>query len=275
MQVNKEIRVSGLRRSGNHAIINWIVQQHNNEYIFINNVQPYQDPFDFTKQKKRNTSLFVYSYEDVPVSYIYNPKYMNDKKCRYDIIHQDIYNVLIIRNPLNLFASRLKSDKIGVGSKIYNDKDLWIMYAQEYLGFTNFINSDKILINYDKWFIDVKYRKIIANQLGLKFTDKGMDDVPQFGGGSSFDDLNFDNKGSSMRVLERWKSFQGNKKYERFIKDKVLISLLKEIYCLDRDAEIYLDSFKSYETCINSLFSGVRRNMFQPLMRLKKELDIK
>lgn len=60
MKRNKlEIRVCGLQRSGNHAIINWIIGQHKKEKIcFLNNVRHGDyNPFFTAKQ------IFVYNID--------------------------------------------------------------------------------------------------------------------------------------------------------------------------------------------------------------------
>lgn len=36
--------------------------------------------------------------------------------------------------------------------------DLWIDYAKEYLGETNYLKHNKICINYNQWFADVEYQ---------------------------------------------------------------------------------------------------------------------
>ncbi|MGB5594791.1 MAG: hypothetical protein WBM62_12250, partial [Crocosphaera sp.] len=40
MANNQEIRVFGLKRSGNHAIINWLFQQITGKVVFLNNCYP-------------------------------------------------------------------------------------------------------------------------------------------------------------------------------------------------------------------------------------------
>jgi hypothetical protein len=44
---HKEIRVVGLKRSGNHAIINWIRKAHYGEVWHLNNIPTERNPYRF------------------------------------------------------------------------------------------------------------------------------------------------------------------------------------------------------------------------------------
>ncbi|NES07768.1 MAG: hypothetical protein F6K22_36255, partial [Okeania sp. SIO2F4] len=125
----KEIRVAGMKRTGNHAIINWVKSQHTGEVGFINNVVANENPYRYKyenlqdnfpehkwaiehnrKQAQGNfikRDCLTYSYEDFPLEQIAIDKfehkhdlYLGKSAIRYDL--------LIIRDPFNLLASRLK-----------------------------------------------------------------------------------------------------------------------------------------------------------------------
>ncbi|MDY7004751.1 MAG: hypothetical protein SWX82_12545 [Cyanobacteriota bacterium] len=125
----KEIRVVGMKRTGNHAVINWVKNQHNGEVGFINNVLANQNPYRYKYENLRDKfpehkwaiennrkqaqgnfikrDCLIYSYEDFPLEQIASDKferhhdlYLGKSATRYDL--------LIIRDPFNLFASRLK-----------------------------------------------------------------------------------------------------------------------------------------------------------------------
>ena len=88
--------------------------------------------------------------------------------------------------------------------------EMWIKYAEEYLGITNYV-SDKILVNYNSWFASEQYRKELLYEITpeWKFTDDGINDVFDYGYGSTFDMRNFDGKGHEMKVLDRWEHLIG------------------------------------------------------------------
>ncbi len=244
----KEIRVAGMKRTGNHAIINWVKSQHTGEVGFLNNVSanenPYrykyenlQDNFPKHRQAIKNyiqqakgdfikRDCLIYSYEDFPLDQIASDKfernhdlYLGKSAIRYDL--------LIIRDPFNLLASRLKTSSkvpyfLSVNSHNQTMVDLWIDYAKEYLGETNYLKHNKICINYNQWFADIEYRRQIAEKLQMEFSDAGIDQVKSFGGGSSFERKQFNGKASSMDVLNRWQKVSDNSQYKEFFNQEVL-----------------------------------------------------
>ncbi|NEO54345.1 MAG: hypothetical protein F6K54_15385, partial [Okeania sp. SIO3B5] len=209
----KEIRVAGMKRTGNHAIINWVKSQQNGDVGFINNVLANQNPYRYKYENLRDQfpehkwaiehnrqqakgnfikrDCLIYSYEDFPLDQIASDKfernhdlYLGKSAMRYDL--------LIIRDPFNLFASRLKISSqakhfLSVNSPNKTMIDLWIDYAKEYLGETNYLKHNKVCVNYNQWFADIEYRRKIAEKLQIEFSDAGIDKVTSFGGGSSFE----------------------------------------------------------------------------------------
>jgi len=128
-----------------------------------------------------------------------------------------------------------KSDKIG--SKKYRDASaanarlaLWKEYAKEFLGFTNYLSNNKLVINFNKWVVDKEYRRTLAKKLGLNFNDHSMSSVSEYGKGSSFDGLKFHGQADRMKVLERWKEFESDKFYKSIFHDDEALSLSKEIF---------------------------------------------
>ena len=119
---------------------------------------------------------------------------------------------------------------INVRPKKFTVADLWVQYAREFLHETNYLKHHKICINYNRWFIDFEYRKELANQLEIKFTDAGMDRVVSLGGGSSFDGQNMDGAASKMAVLDRWKNFVDNPDYRRIFQNQALLAYSKKIF---------------------------------------------
>ncbi|MEM1169856.1 MAG: hypothetical protein AAGJ08_12450 [Cyanobacteria bacterium P01_H01_bin.35] len=244
----KEIRVAGMKRTGNHAIINWVKSQHTGEVGFINNVSANENPYRYKcenlqdhfpkhkwaiehnhQQAKGNfikRDCLIYSYQDFPLDKIASDKfeqnhdlYLGKSAIRYDL--------LILRDPFNLLASRLKTSSkvshfLSVNSQNKTMVDLWLDYGKEYLGQTNYLKHNKICINYNQWFADIEYRRQIADKLQMEFSDAGIDQVNSFGGGSSFEGKQFDGKASSMDVLNRWQKVSDNPKYKQFFNQEVL-----------------------------------------------------
>jgi hypothetical protein len=83
---------------------------------------------------------------------------------------------------------------------------LWLEHAREFVGETSYLRH-RVPINYNQWVEHVGYRRKIASELELRFSDRGVNDVPRFGGGSSFDDSSFHGSAHEMSVTERWRQF--------------------------------------------------------------------
>jgi len=109
-------------------------------------------------------------------------------------------------------------------------KKLWKSYAKEYLGKTNYLGENKIVINYNLWFSSKNYRNNIEKKLGLEPNDKKINEVLDIGRGSSFDGIKFNGKANKMKVLERWKLLADNAFYKTVLKDKELIKLSNKIF---------------------------------------------
>lgn len=217
--MKKIFMVHGLKRSGNHAIINWLLPQAPTEYF--NNIIPVasiltghstlpkEQTFEaWLKKKVRNQikraylkafKNFMVSLEDHTLdTYIFSPT------------PQEIVNILIIRDPENLFSSRVKK-AFSINHPAYPRENsrilcraisIWKQHAKEFLGDTNTL-TNKVCISYNLWFSSSDYRRSISEQLGFEFSDKGLSLVTDTGGGSSFDATKFNQNSAQMNVLSR------------------------------------------------------------------------
>ncbi|MGK7891769.1 MAG: hypothetical protein AB4042_20775 [Leptolyngbyaceae cyanobacterium] len=248
----KELRVIGLRRTGNHAVVEWIKAQQTGNVEHINNVQagcnPYRYKFEqiidyhpehtpwaykhflpLAKGEFKHLDCLIYGYEDQTLDCICHPSfeglhdiYVGKSKQRFDL--------LILRDPFNLFASRLKSNMIDIKAKRMTAVELWIQYAQEFLGESKYLKQNKLLINYNQFVADIDYRKKLALDLGLPFSDAGIKKVVSLGGGSSFDGQNMDGRGAEMRVLERWKHFEQDPNFREIFQNQTLLHYSRKIF---------------------------------------------
>jgi hypothetical protein len=248
-----EIRVHGLQRSGNHAIMNWIAQQSPGYCVVLNDACPGLNPFETMKEyleyhhghltalkytytpksrqdvqgrvpAKRN--VMIYSYEDKLLHARDAPRletWMGPSKRFLD--------VLIVRDPPNFFASRLKMwDKL-TGIKDRNELvAMWKAYAREALGLTSDLDpGTKVVAKFNNWFADAGYRKALASRLGLHFTDRGVDTMVRIGG-SSFDNFAFETQASQMLVNDRWKILETNAQYRSILADAEMRVLSEALF---------------------------------------------
>jgi hypothetical protein len=140
------------------------------------------------------------------------------------------YDVLLLRDPFNLFASRLKSRKIAVKENDQSMVSAWLNYAKEFLGETHHLKHHKICINYNDWFLNLEYRKQLAESLGLEFSDAGMDEVSRYGGGSSFNRQDLQGKARQMDVLNRWKYFADDPAYRQLFDNPEIFEYSERIF---------------------------------------------
>jgi hypothetical protein len=239
--------VIGMSRSGNHAIIGWIMAQAKGRVLFLNCVQGKYNPFltarplkdddgaiatypvDLEKERRRRFSrkdLLIYSHEDHFLGHAcsdlfeyYHDGFVGKSKRRLD--------VLILRDPFNLFASRLRS---GYGEVPHATAlRMWKQHAREFLGLTRRLKHGPVLILYNRWVLDRAYRQELAEALGLRFSDAGVNRVAACAGGSSFDGLSQDGRAQKMKVFERWRHYAGERRYRELF-DAEVFSLSERIF---------------------------------------------
>ena len=255
----QEIRVVGLRRSGNHLIIRWIEKQLIGVIVHLNNIPVDENPYRFIYNHAQSQRIsypqyqgeeglqrlqrearggferkdcLIYSYEDYGLDYLTNTMVERNRE-RYFGKSAERYDLLILRDPFNMLASRFKRDQmLAMEVKNFNKTvtDMWITYAKEYLGETEYLKNNKIVVNYNRFITDVDYRKKIASQLKLKFDDSGIDEVCNIGSGSSFDKLKFKGQGRKMDVLNRWRHFSEDMSYRILLDNEELIEYSKRIF---------------------------------------------
>lgn len=229
-----QITLYGLKRAGNHGIMTWMACLYEDPVWLLNNCLPFTDPFQSfnhdgvwdpgvpcfiipekgdSEAKLTNKSCLFISYEDIGIDRLADQKIIPD---RIEIIgdSHEIFTVLILRDPFNLMASRIRKKTPTVSEfKLYGDAlNGWKNYALEFTGKGSCLR-DCIKISYNHWFTDQAYRKEIARQLGRPFSDKGLNVVTTAGRGSSFDDLTYNGKAQEMDVLQRWSSLKDDDEF--------------------------------------------------------------
>lgn len=192
----KVFTFTGLRRSGNHPIIYWISRCIDNGNIpeemsdvhpldnifhnssktlyFFNDWLDYKTNYLNNNNIKVNGEYMLYSYEDVRMNY--TQQYTDP----------NVTNIIILRDPLNTMASRIKHKMDQLSYYISSEDviDIWKAYASECLNITKKFKN-LLFILYNRWVVDKKYRKDICGKLNIPyFSDTKY--VPLNGNGSSF-----------------------------------------------------------------------------------------
>lgn len=236
----------GMKRGGHHAVLNWVLG-HYDSWLYCNNclqldgqIQVQYDS-DIRNKGEKPYEMKLLSFEDRP----------NFSESSFESIcksYKPKKNILILRDVYNTFASRFQKkrfphefakkqqcldEKNWIEKWInFNDVSIWKKYALEFVGETNFM-GDAIKIKYNSWFSNKQYRIELSKNFSHNFTDVGLEDVLDFGLGSSFDQLKFHKKAQQMNVISRWKEFYKDEEYINCVtSDKEIEKLNKEIFNL-------------------------------------------
>jgi hypothetical protein len=208
--------ITGLCRSGNHAIIFWII--HN----LVDDIVPV-DPYLFIK----NQQLCFLNNANHKPGYFNNNYWIR----QFDIViksYEDKYaskntSLIIVRDFLNLLSSRYKKYQPHIGldqNYIYNSLyyliDVWKQH----------IKCKSKIIKYNSWLVSKDYRDYISkNIISIPNVADNISYMSDIGEGSSFDDHNF---------LERYKLVTLPKyMIDQILTDKELLQLNKEIFNID------------------------------------------
>jgi hypothetical protein len=187
-----------MKRSGHHAVINWLMQQ-SGEGTFYNDSakKALRRPPDSAGVTYGEPAWTAYNFEDWPAQRMGR---LSDKPwLRGGKV------VLIMRDVYNMLASSMRRNRATKGKFThYQDYktrvNKWTKHARA--------SEHYYTILYNRWFRDREYREQICNDLGEPFTDEGLDQIGTWGGGSSFSGRDFDGMAQYMDVLKRWEQFR-------------------------------------------------------------------
>lgn len=230
--MNKVFFTSSLRRSGQHAIINWIAHQSKYKVIWYENINIDKFKKGEIKNKqsikkyhinKKGDVLNIHSLESlVDINEIKETPFFEKSDVVYISIIRDVYNYLSSYMRWKVKPSTYETNYMQITNWINSAKDILDQ------------NSDFYPILYNNWFSNKEYRNKISDELGLNKSDVGIDQVLPNGLGSSFDGLRMNGKGSQMNVLQRYKNYLKNPDYINALNDlKEAHELNKEIFGFD------------------------------------------
>ena len=259
MHNDYEFRVFGLRRTGNHMLISAIISTFNdNEVYYFNDIQNPERVFagqifgsystrrglhnkdtrwcgtvapklvdesayQVKELMKSDKKCFIHNYEDHQLNIVQRINTQNYGKS------DKVFNILILRDPYNLIASRIKfmrTNRVVRATK--STVNMWKQYAKEYLGETNILGKNKIVVNYNKFVTDKDYQKEIIDKLGLNHDNLSLEHIMGFGKGSSFTQQK--PVTDKTEYHERWKQFVDDKLFISLTNDPELKRLSNKIF---------------------------------------------
>ena len=265
-----EYHVYGMRRSGHHGIIQWIMQHCGRTSVHLDDVcgkDPilhsarintlglpifYAPPQDEGFQRNKNSDRLFFIYErelggvDWQAIRNFSPK---DQLIlsfeNHQVDHDEYHAYLSMRE--TFCGKSANTVKIIVVRDIHNylasllaawfSKDqpiepMMTLYKSYAEQALRALDgsSSYIFINFNRWFMSKNYRIEMAQQLGFKTSGEPYKRVPTNGGGSSFDGMAYMGKADEMPVMQRWKNYQHDARYRAILQDCALLNLSTSLF---------------------------------------------
>lgn len=238
----KFVTMTGMSRSGNHGIIRWLVGHYEEAgysvHFYNNTVVAFLEHLHFMMPDvDRSTKrVLLVSLEDVAI----NERFSNMSSLAD-------HNILLVRDPANLFASRLAglapdrglslpesaSDRDRMTAAAVTSKAMpaqierYKNHYGEFSGATNFLRN-KVCIGYNRWVSDEGHRReLVEAGLGLKFTDSRY----KTRAGSSFGKP----PSSTEEYFDRWKTCWDHPIYAPIRNDESLMGISRAFGAIPED----------------------------------------
>ncbi|NND61313.1 MAG: hypothetical protein HKN49_13730 [Gammaproteobacteria bacterium] len=264
---HREIAVFGMKRSGNHALVGWWMSGIGPCVVHLNDVvgdDPYADcseigtkgiPLSVCRPTLWNRLVGrtadarrrLYSGSDPTLDRCairawgpkealilsYEDRLPDDPNfSRFEANHDERVGksetrrrVLILRDPYNLFASLLEAP-FPRDTTLWDDAETWKRYARLFRD----APADLLCISFNEWFQSMECRQRLAKELDFETDGAPHREVHPLGGGSSFDERRFHGRADEMRILERWKAYREDSRWQKVASDEEIVALSEEIF---------------------------------------------
>lgn len=226
----------GLQRSGNHAVINWVLSQSRGPCAFFNHVRPHQYPTERHRREFRFNNLkalptVAFSYEDRDLDDIRQGELQQFMATHVDKI-EDKHVCLVLRDVRNMMASRFakKPHEHESPEAARAVVERWKSYCelafQEEAGFPGF---KLVPAFFDHFLEDADYRDRLSGALEIRRGNVGLDTVTDYGHGSSFSGTETLDKSA---VANRWQRFDEDPVFGALLDDATVIDWNARLACL-------------------------------------------
>lgn len=229
------ITFTGMSRSGNHAVIRWLIAHLENaghEVWFHNNSKvDRMDHLSFVMPhvNASTNKVLLVSFEDVHID--------GRMSALSGVAHR---NVLLLRDPLNLFASRVRGlapprgtalpaeadardramASVAVAKEMPGQIGNYINHYREFSGATFFLHN-KVCVDYNKWIIDKAHgTEVVERGFGLPFMDSWTGEMSNSSFGSPRGPSDF---------LSRWRSCWEERAYRPVRESRDLVRISREM----------------------------------------------
>lgn len=210
-----ELHLLGLKRSGNHAITQWLLNLFEEKYcLHLNDVK--LDKLLFNKynrahktRNKRATIISLEDYKELPDATVFTPQIGFSKQ---------IKQFTVIRSFPNFLASRLEKKRRSHINTPREFKEYWLAHTKH-----------ENLIIFDKWFSDPNYRlSLVQEHFGMN-KDADVNQMMKWGEGSSFDGMTYNGNAQKMNVLNRYEKYKDFELFKNACRDEQIVRRSKEL----------------------------------------------
>ena len=257
---SRVIRVFGMRRSGNHALINWLIRNGPKPSVFLNNCIPGKCPAetaraleidglnmpledasvpDFTSEAA-DGGVLILSYED----------FMPDPHDAVGSVSSglpadvDCLDLVLFRGFTNWSASLLRKLQNNDAHDLFARMRTMMMAMDRYIEALELVQEAPARIrpiSYDRWVSRAEYRASILRALGFEEQDNSLGAVQRYGGGSSFQK---DVKAAKdLAPHERWQLMVNDAEYQLLLltasQHEDLVELMNDL--MPQDASLLKD----------------------------------
>lgn len=254
------VRVFGMRRAGNHAIINWLLRNAPSEgTVFLNNCVAGRHPFrgfktlevngqrctqkgerkalaDFAVDAGEGATLLV-SYEDVMPNRVPSGQAISGN------FDESLFGqeVLVYRSFLNWAASLVKKIANNPTYKQAHRTIILLRALEQYSASLEMVMHQQALnmvaICYDDWLQSADYRADILGRMGFAQRDDSLGKVQSYGGGSSFQPE--EGEADKLSTDRRWQQMAADPLFQivlwLFAQDAEFLDRLDAIFPDDAD----------------------------------------
>ena len=252
---SRKFRVFGIRRCGQHAVINWLLRNCGQEnHVFLNSCTMGKSAIRTCGQSEINgrqarrahplkktleprlaqgeSPFVLISYEAG-----YPPRQFEAGGLTNGFSNQDFESeILITRSFVNWLPSFIRLMRVMNRSAEPQGLDNSAGITFEMQRYRDHLiaaqASEHRVISFDNWFTEPEYRLSILEALGLPAIDNGLGEVQVYGGGSSF--TKFALGANELDLNTRWKSMSEDPFAKQFLKlaqkDTRLMAALEQGY---------------------------------------------
>lgn len=188
-----------------------------------------------------------------------------------------VFNLLVLRNPFNLLASRRRAGMLTRRSAHYCGLSLpalYAEYAREYRGQTKHLSMGKTVpISYDRWHLDSSYRRALAAALELPFSDRNLNIVSGQGGGSSFDGTAI--PGQELHTGDRWIDYRNSDLFAEILRNEEIVRFVLEEFHEHSDLANWLSTQTPLrEPARRRASTGILRQVYSDLVLRTRSLGL-